>query len=60
MYVHELKQQLDAMPQDAWCEVMFADGTECYQLGRIETIELSQGETRVIIDIVNEVPLQAV
>jgi hypothetical protein len=60
MYVQELQTKLKDMPADCWVDVMFTDGSECYQIGNVSLIELSQGEQRVIVDIVNEVPLRAV
>ena len=60
MYVAELKEKLDEMPGDLWVDVMFPDGAEVYAITGVERFQLSQGNERVIIDIVDDIPLKTV
>ena len=60
MYVHELIEQLEQMPPDLWVDVMFPDDMSVYTISEVSQLELSQGEGRVVIDIVDDVPMKVV
>lgn len=60
MYVADLIKELEQMPADLWVDVMFPEGTDVYTIAAIQRFELSQGNERVVIDIVADMPLRAV
>lgn len=60
MYVSELVKELESLPQDVWVDVMFPNDTSVYAIKGLELYNLSQGQQRAVIEIVDEVPLRAV
>ena len=60
MVVGDLITQLQALPQDAWCDAMFPDGGEAFAVTGVETLTLPDGRVFCIVNIVDETPLRAV
>lgn len=60
MVVSELITELQALPQDAWCDAMFPDGSDAYAIAGVEQLALSDGRVFCIVNIVDTTPLKAV
>ena len=60
MVVSELITELQGLPQDAWCDALFPNGEAAFTVAGVETLELPDGRVYAIVNIIDEVPLQAV
>lgn len=60
MIVKELISKLQTLPQDAWLDAMFPDDGAAYAVRGVSTLEVKDGRTIAIVEIVDEVPLRAV
>jgi len=60
MIVSELITELQALPQDAWCDAMFPDDGSAYAITGVEPLTLSDGRVFCIVNIVDSTPLKAV
>ncbi len=59
MEVRELIVELQALPQDAWVDATFGDGA-AFAVTGAESLQLPDGRTLGIINLVDGVPLVAV
>jgi hypothetical protein len=59
MYVHDLIAELTLLPPNAWVDASFGTGAAFAVVG-VEPLDLPDGRTIAIINIVDGVPLKAV
>lgn len=60
MVVSELITELQALPQDAWCDAMFPNDGSAFAVAGVETLTLPDGRVFCIVQIVDDTPLMAV
>ena len=51
MVVSELIAELERLPQDAWLDAMFPDGSDAFAVVGVDTVTLPDGRVIAIIDI---------
>lgn len=60
MVVSDLITELQALPQDAWCDAMFPDANDAYSIAGVEPLELPDGRVFCIVNLVDTTPLMVV
>lgn len=60
MVVSELVSQLQALPQDAWVDAMFPNDSNAFAVVGVDSFQLKDGRTIVVLDITDTNPLVAV
>jgi len=51
MVVSELIRELERLPQDAWLDAMFPNGSDAFAVTGVDSVTLNDGRVIAILDI---------